>query len=76
MEKNCSSCADCGIYADPGTECRMVNNPISKVFSLIFNSDRAACLRRIRKIGRENFAREMTDLGRPSLPRRKVKEIS
>lgn len=70
MEKHCGSCADCGIYPDPGRDCRKMNNIISKVFSLLFNSNRAACLRRIRSVGRENFAREMAALGRPSLPRR------
>ena len=73
LEKHCGSCADCGMYPDPGTDCRKLNNPISKVFAFFFNSNRAACLRRIRSVGRENFAREMAALGRPSLPR-KAKE--
>ena len=69
MEKHCGSCADCGIYPDPGKGCRKLNNPIAWVFSLIFDSNRAACLRRIRAVGRANYAKEMADLGRQSLPR-------
>jgi hypothetical protein len=47
-----------------------LNNPIAWVFSRLFNSNRAANLKRIREVGRENFAKEMAELERPSFPRR------
>jgi hypothetical protein len=63
------SCADCGLFTDPGKECRKLNNPIAWVFSLLFDSNRAACLRRIRAVGRTDYAKEMVALERQSLPR-------
>ena len=70
LEKGLLGCADCALYADQGTQCKKMNNAISKIFGLLFNSNRAECLRRIRAVGRESFAREMAALGRPSLPRK------
>lgn len=69
LEKGFGSCADCDLFADPGKECRKLNNPVAWVFSLLFNSNRAACLRRIRAVGRTDYAKEMATLGRQSLPR-------
>ena len=69
-----SSCAECGDFKDPGLECRYLHNPISTVFSFVFNSNRPACLRRIRQVGRESYAREMAAQGKQSLPRRNPKD--
>jgi len=57
MEKNCTTCADCGDFTDL-KECRKLNNFISKIFGLIFRSDRIGNLCRIREIGIEKFKEE------------------
>jgi hypothetical protein len=49
-EHGYASCADCGEIADPG-DCRKFNNLISKLFGLIFRSDRRACILQIRQQG-------------------------
>ena len=57
QEKNCVTCADCGDFTDL-KECRKLNNFISKIFALIFRSDRIGNLCRIREIGIEKFKEE------------------
>jgi len=52
------SCADCAEFPNPN-ECRFFNNIISKIFGLIFRSDRAACIRQIREQGIEAHAADM-----------------
>jgi hypothetical protein len=59
MENKLLSCADC--VTIELMECKKYNNFISKAFGYIFNSDRSACINRIKEIGYENFANEMTD---------------
>jgi len=56
--KAIKSCAGCGEFPDPNG-CKKFNNIISKLFSLIFHSDRAACIQCIRKLGPEGYAYEM-----------------
>jgi len=73
LTKNYCTCAECGTYQDPGSECRYLHNPIATVFSFIFNSNRPACLRRIREVGREGYAREMAAQEKQSIPRREKK---
>jgi hypothetical protein len=68
IENEYSSCADCQSM-QPG-ECKKYNNFISKAFGLIFNSDRAACIQRLKEIGPERFASEMA-LNRRQTLRRK-----
>lgn len=58
MEKKYHSCADCAM--DVG-QCKKFSNFISKVFTIVFRSDRKACIERIRKIGLENYAEEMAE---------------
>lgn len=49
--KNCAFCTQ------PGPEkCKLFNNKIGKVFGLLFNSDRHACIKLIRKNGYEQYA--------------------
>lgn len=57
MENNLQSCADCKTIGL--MECRKYNNFISTVFGVLFNSDRPACIARIKEIGYEGFATEM-----------------
>ena len=68
-----STCADCALYDDP-KKCEIFDGIISRAFGVVFNSDRRACILRIRKIGREDFATEMTVKKRQSIPRRGKKD--
>ena len=54
----CSSCADCGEFPEP-SDCAKFNNLVSKLFGLLFRSDRAACIRQVRRIGRAAHAEDM-----------------
>jgi len=69
LEKGRGGCAECQTYADPAAQCKALNNRIAQVYSLLFNSDRGAGLKRIREVGKAAYAKEMAALGRPS-PRR------
>ena len=55
-------------YADP-VGCRKFNNLVSRVFALLFRSDRRACVLRLRAVGCEAFAAEMAATGRHSIRR-------
>ncbi|OGR00715.1 MAG: hypothetical protein A2284_14085 [Deltaproteobacteria bacterium RIFOXYA12_FULL_61_11] len=63
-----TTCADCLDFADPKA-CKTFDNFIAKVFGLLFNSNRRACIVAIREHGKEAFAASMTKRRRPSLPR-------
>jgi len=52
------TCAEC--TKNPH-DCKKFNNFFSKLFALIFKSDREACLRRINEIGEVDYAREMAE---------------
>jgi hypothetical protein len=58
LENKYASCADCGIMADPA-ECKKLNNIVSKLFALVFRSDRGVCIQAIKQNGYESYAREM-----------------
>ncbi|MCD4676063.1 MAG: DUF3795 domain-containing protein [Desulfobacula sp.] len=58
FEKNIASCAECDEVSDVMT-CKKYNNFIAKLFGLVFNSDRAACIHEIKEKGYEQFAKEM-----------------
>jgi hypothetical protein len=57
-DKRHGSCADCKDYNDPST-CNKFNNFISKIFGLVFNSDRKACIAQIKKVGISGHAQKM-----------------
>ena len=61
LENGYLSCADCKEFPNPN-DCKMFNNFMAKLFSLIFKSDRAACIEQIRKIGIEGHAKKMAEL--------------
>ena len=65
-EHGYASCADCKEFADP-RDCRLFNNPISKLFGLIFRSDRAACIRQIKELGVAGHAQKMADAGHQAI---------
>lgn len=57
QEKNCTTCAGCGDFENL-KECKKLNNWISKIFALIFRSDRIANLNRIREVSLDKFKEE------------------
>jgi len=63
-----ATCADCTTHVVP-SQCAKFNNLISRLFGFVFRSNRAACIGRIDRIGREAFAREMAAARRHSLLR-------
>jgi hypothetical protein len=65
---NYNSCADCKEFADP-MECGKFNNFFSKIFALIFKSDRAACIAKIKSGGYEEYAAFMADQKLQSIKR-------
>jgi hypothetical protein len=68
IENQYASCADCRIVADP-RDCKKFNNFISKLFGLIFSSDRRACILQIRQRGLDGHARCMAEAQRHSIRR-------
>jgi len=60
MENGYASCADCTQFTNV-MDCRKFNNLFSKVFALIFRSDRKACIAMIKESGYENFAAFMAE---------------
>jgi hypothetical protein len=65
-DKGISSCAECSDFADV-SDCKKFNNFMSKIFGLIFRSDRKACIEQIKKTGRDGHAKKMAGLRRQSL---------
>lgn len=63
------SCADCRLFSDQ-MECAKFNNLFSKIFRLIFGSDRMACLGRIKEIGYAGYAEEMESKGARTVKRK------
>lgn len=61
------SCADCTMDVK---QCKTFSNLIGQVFGLIFDSDRNACIARIREIGKEDYAEEMAREHRKTLKKR------
>jgi hypothetical protein len=68
IENKFQSCADC--TSVELMECKKFNNFISKAFGYIFNSDRSACILRIRETGYENYALEMANTKRQTIKRK------
>ena len=68
MEKQIQSCADCAEFSDP-MACRKFNNIISRLFGLIFNSNRAACIAQIKQLSLEGHAMTMAKLRNQTIRR-------
>lgn len=68
MNNQFSSCAECSQFQDPN-DCGMFNNFISKIFGLVFRSDRAACIRQIKEIGIQGHSNKMAADKRPAIKR-------
>ena len=67
-EHSWSSCAECTLFFDVN-ECKKFNNLVSKLFALIFRSNRKACIEKIKAVGRDRFTEEMAGMKKQSLPR-------
>lgn len=68
LENKYLSCADCKMIEL--SECKKFNTFISKVIGVVLNSDRTACINRIKEKGYEAFASEMADSKRQTMARR------
>jgi hypothetical protein len=68
MENGYSSCADCRTISDPA-DCKKYNNLISKLFGLVFRSDRRACIVQIRQKGISAHAELMAAERKQSIKR-------
>ena len=68
IENGYGSCADCEEFEDP-MACRKFNNFMSKLFSFIFRSNRAACIQQIREVGIEAHADRMSEMKAHSIKR-------
>lgn len=64
-----ASCADCRECQDPN-DCKKFNNLISKAMARVFNSNRRACILKIRESGLDGFAALMAERKRHSMPRK------
>jgi hypothetical protein len=62
------TCADCARHADP-MDCGTFDNFMSRLFGLLFRSDRGACIAQIRRLGLEGHARAMAAAGTQTLRR-------
>jgi hypothetical protein len=68
IEKGIRTCAECTEFPNPN-DCKKFNNFMAKLFGLVFRSDRAACIARIRDLGLEDYASEMAEKNIPSIRR-------
>ena len=68
-EHSFSSCADCKEHVDPAS-CKHFNNLFAKLFGVVFNSDRKACIVHIREKGIDEHAAFMAQRRLQSFPRR------
>lgn len=67
-EKGIATCAECGEHTQP-MDCRKFNNFISRMFGIVFNSDRGACIEEVRQLGLKAYAAKMAERERPTIPR-------
>ncbi|MFZ5867269.1 MAG: DUF3795 domain-containing protein [Thermodesulfobacteriota bacterium] len=68
IDEGLATCVDCKQFSDPN-DCKKFNNVVAKVFSLLFRSNRAACLRQVRDLGIQGHADNMSRLKRPTIRR-------
>ena len=66
FEHSYASCAYCTTFSDP-MQCKKFNNFMSKLFSFLFKSDRAACIEQIRSTGIDTHAQKMAASGMQSI---------
>ena len=57
-EHGYASCADCVAFEDV-RDCPKFDNVVARIIGFVLRSDRAACVDRIRELGRDGYAVEM-----------------
>lgn len=62
IERHIKSCAECADFPDPA-ECKKYNNFMSRLFGLVFRSNRAACIAQIKRLGLAGHAQAMAEIG-------------
>lgn len=67
LSKGYHTCAECN---ENVKACKIHNNFIGKLFSLLFNSDRAACIYFIKQNGEAAFAEKMSSEKKMTLKRK------
>lgn len=66
IERDLTSCSDCDQFSDV-SDCKKFNNFISKVFALLWNSDRRKGILYIKSNRSDAFAEKMISLNRVSI---------
>ncbi len=61
---NCAHCSDISI-----NQCKKLNNPVGKIFEIIFGSNRLASLNYIKDNGEDLYTKKMCSLGQMSIKR-------
>ena len=69
IEHEYATCADCEEFTDPNS-CRKFNNLFGRIVGFVLNSNRQACVYKIRELGLEEYAAYMAGRERVSVPRR------
>lgn len=60
LEQQITTCAECSAFPNT-TACNRYNNFISRLFGWVFDSDRAACIAQIKRIGLGGHAKAMAE---------------
>lgn len=68
IENKYLTCADCATFEDP-KDCKKFNNAVSKIIGFVLRSDRAGCIRQVKRLGLEGHAENMASSKRPSIRR-------
>jgi hypothetical protein len=68
VDNKYATCADCKEFRDVA-DCGKFNNIISKLFAIVFRSNRRACIEQIRSKGIKGHVDIMAGLGKQTLPR-------
>ena len=69
LDKEIDSCADCNEYSNV-MACGKYNNFMAKLFGVMFNSDRAACIQKIKQEGYHSYASQMEQNGMMTIKRK------
>ena len=67
IENGYATCAECKTYSN-ANDCKKFNNWISKIFVLLFKSNRKGCIDRIKDVGLDKFVEEMAEAGEYNKP--------
>ncbi len=70
IENSYLNCSECNINSI--SVCKKLNNPIAKVFQLIFKTDRIASLNYIKENGAAIYCEKMSSLGQMAIKKRQI----